>query len=212
MIFYEEIHTIFYVMGITVGVLFGFSVMLRVARLTASSIFDLVKKAIIEAFIEILGPVLREALIKTIEDPRFASALTLAMKRVMAKEEMKAATKSFATDLAEEAIRSKAVNKEAAKFTGSLLAEILSLLKDSMIDAADKIPLLGSAVGKCMNKRLPEERELLDDVAQRVDCRDRRNGHRGGLRWRSRRKLSSLLDLKDGSNNQRDRSNSGQVL
>jgi len=89
-------------------------------------------------------------LIATFEDPRLAAALTATMQRVMEKQEMRNATKNFATNFAEEAARSKHLNREAAKFTGSLVSEMIYLMKNRVADAATGIPLLETVKQDCM--------------------------------------------------------------
>jgi len=130
--------------GILIGVavVLGSVVVVSLARTASRSAFEMFKLAIIEAMTEILSPVLREALIATFEDPRLAAALTATMQRVMEKQEMRNATKHFATSFAEEAAQSKSLNREAAKFTGSLLSEMLHLMTSRVVDAATGIPLL----------------------------------------------------------------------
>mmetsp|Transcript_17021 Transcript_17021/g.27668 ORF Transcript_17021/g.27668 Transcript_17021/m.27668 type:complete len:187 (-) Transcript_17021:157-717(-) len=147
-----DLEILYYSVLVGVVVVLGSVAIISLARTATRNAFEMFKLAIIEAMTEILSPVLREALIATFEDPRLAAALTATMQRVMEKQEMRNATKNFATNFAEEAARSKHLNREAAKFTGSLVSEMIYLMKNRVADAATGIPLLETAVNKCICK------------------------------------------------------------
>eukprot|EP00469_Lotharella_globosa_P007398 CAMPEP_0167781504 /NCGR_PEP_ID=MMETSP0111_2-20121227/5970_1 /TAXON_ID=91324 /ORGANISM="Lotharella globosa, Strain CCCM811" /LENGTH=131 /DNA_ID=CAMNT_0007672175 /DNA_START=237 /DNA_END=632 /DNA_ORIENTATION=+ len=83
------------------------------------------------------------------------------MSRVMAKAEMRRATKEFATTFAREAAESKPLKQEAINLTSSLAAEFIDILRTSAMDTTEIIPLVGPVISRCVcgSRKSPLERK-----------------------------------------------------